>query len=80
MLDGKYITERFHPEFPELRILNYTEKAAFEGVWNRVTLNSRGLIYNADTHEVIWLARSRSSLTTGRPAHRISTLTLALIS
>jgi RNA ligase len=53
MLDGKYITERSHPEFPELRILNYTEKAAFEGVWNRVTLNSRGLIYNADTHKVI---------------------------
>lgn len=47
------ITERSHPEFPELRILNYTPKAAYEGKWNDVTLTSRGLIYNAKTNEVI---------------------------
>jgi hypothetical protein len=38
IMDG-YVSRRFHPEFPELAILNYTEKAAFEGKWNNVTLN-----------------------------------------
>jgi RNA ligase len=53
MLDGGYVSRRFHPEFPELAILNYTEKTAYEGKWNEVTLKSRGLIYNTDTFEVL---------------------------
>lgn len=53
MLTEGYVRERFHPDFPELSILNYTEKAAFERVWNVVTRNSRGLIWNTETHEVI---------------------------
>jgi RNA ligase len=36
-----------HPDNPELFILNYTEKAAYDGVWNNVTLNCRGLIVDA---------------------------------
>jgi RNA ligase len=47
------ITERKHPAYPELRILNYTPKAAYEGAWDDITLNSRGLIYNAMTNEVV---------------------------
>lgn len=36
-----------HPDSPELFILNYTEKAAYDSVWNNVTLNCRGLIVDA---------------------------------
>lgn len=53
MLEKGYVRERFHPEFPELSILNYTEKAAFEREWNVVTRSSRGLIWNTETHEVL---------------------------
>lgn len=38
---------RIHPENSELFILNYTEKAAYDRVWNNVTLNCRGLIVDA---------------------------------
>lgn len=53
MLEKKYVREQSHPLFPELRILNYTETATWENVWNEVTLQCRGLIYNADTFEVL---------------------------
>lgn len=36
-----------HPEDSELWIANYTQHAQFEGRWNNVTLNCRGLIFNA---------------------------------
>lgn len=52
LLDG-YIREQNHPDFPELRILNYTEKAQFERAWNATIKTCRGLIYNADTFEVL---------------------------
>lgn len=42
-----YVRVNEHPDDPELYILNYTEKAAYEGVWNNVTLNCRGLIVDA---------------------------------
>jgi RNA ligase len=42
-----YVRSNEHPDFYEMWILNYTEKAAFEGVWNNVTLNCRGLIVDA---------------------------------
>lgn len=41
-----------HPTEP-LKIINYTEKAAFDKVWNEVTLACRGLIFNSDTGEVV---------------------------
>lgn len=41
-----------HPTEP-LKILNYTEKAAFDGVWNDVTLACRGLIFNSETGELV---------------------------
>lgn len=53
MLDDGYVREQSHPDFPELRILNYSEKTQFERKWNDVTRITRGLIYNADTHEVL---------------------------
>src|SRR4051812_27421593 len=42
-----YVRVRQHPEDPELWIANYTEKAAYESHWDNVTLNCRGLIFNA---------------------------------
>ena len=50
VVDG-YVRRQEHPEYP-LAILNYTEKAAYEGVWDTVTLTCRGLIYNTDTLEI----------------------------
>jgi RNA ligase len=47
-----HIRRQVHPTEP-LAVLNYTEKAAYEGTWNPVTLACRGLIYNSDTMEVV---------------------------
>lgn len=38
-----FVRVNAHPE-ADLYILNYTEKAAYDGHWNNVTLNCRGLI------------------------------------
>lgn len=43
MKEKGYIREQTSP-FGDFFILNYTEKAQFERVWNEVTLNCRGLI------------------------------------
>jgi len=53
MRNEKLIRLQYHPEFPELTIVNYTEKAQYDGVWNKVTLQCRGLIYDAKTQEVL---------------------------
>lgn len=53
MMAGGYVKETAHPEFPELRILNYTAQAQYERVWNPVARQCRGLIYNADTGDVL---------------------------
>ena len=39
-----FVRSNEHPDDNEMWILNYTEKAAYEGHWNNVTLNTRGLI------------------------------------
>lgn len=52
-LSAGFVSERAHPLYPELRILNYTPKAQFENEWNDVTTASRGLIYDDDTHLVL---------------------------
>ena len=44
--------QAFHPSKP-YAILNYTEKAQYEGEWNDCTLVCRGLIFNHLTMEVI---------------------------
>lgn len=36
----------------KLILYNYSEKCTFEGFWNDITLNCRGVIYNAETKEV----------------------------
>lgn len=47
MKDEGYVRVNVHPDDPELFILNYTEKAAYESMWNDVTMNCRGLIVDA---------------------------------
>lgn len=48
-----YVKEQIDPQYPYLRILNYTQKAQFEQVWNDVTEKCRGLIYNAETGVIV---------------------------
>ena len=52
MLSDGYVREQVHPSEP-LRILNYSEKAAYEREWNPVTRTCRGLIYHTDTGEIV---------------------------
>lgn len=44
MISEGYVRKQTHPTLPYLFILNYTEKAQFERVWNDVTRQCRGLI------------------------------------
>ena len=53
MLQQKYIKEQSHPKFPHIVVCNYTDPCVWEGVWNKTTLQCRGLIYNTVTGEVL---------------------------
>ena len=53
MVKEGYIRRQVHPTLP-YQILNYAEKAQFEGAWNRETMMCRGLIA---THDGMVLAR-----------------------
>lgn len=53
MLQQKYIKEQSHPKFPHIVVCNYTDSCVWEGVWNKTTLQCRGLIYNTVTGEVL---------------------------
>lgn len=59
-IQAGYIRVRQHPLYPELSILNYSEKTQFEHHWNDATRICRGLIINTRTDEVI-----------ARPFHKI---------
>jgi RNA ligase len=48
-----YIRIQKHPRLKGYEIANYSEKAVYDKEWNDVTLQCRGLIYNALTGEVI---------------------------
>ena len=52
MLDQKYIRSQDHPVLP-YRILNYTEHAQFDRMWNEATRQCRGLIASGETGEVL---------------------------
>lgn len=51
MLAERYVKATPHPELP-LRILNYTQHAQYDGVWNDVTRACRGLIVDHDDRVV----------------------------
>jgi RNA ligase len=52
MLDQGYVRKQNHPTEP-LTIYNYTNKTQFDGLWNDVTEQTRGLIVNSHTGEVV---------------------------
>jgi RNA ligase len=52
MLDKGYVRKQNHPDAP-LSILNYTNKAQFDNEWNDVTEQTRGLIVDSITNEVV---------------------------
>jgi RNA ligase len=53
MIREGYIRERRSPD-GDLTLLNYTEKAQFDRVWNAATMNSRGLIFKTVfPHEIV---------------------------
>ena len=54
---AKHVAERTvniqpHPRAP-LRIANYTQRCQFSGAWDEVTMQCRGLIFHAETLEVV---------------------------
>lgn len=53
MLDQGYVSFQTHPEFTELRIFCYTNKAVTEQMWNDVTMKCRGLIVDWHTKEIL---------------------------
>lgn len=55
MIDEGYIRRRSHPTLP-LFILNYSEKAMYDKVWNQATITCRGLI--VDDNNGVIIARS----------------------
>lgn len=52
MVELGYVREQVHPSEP-LCILNYTDKATYEKMWNEVTLACRGLIYNMVDEDIV---------------------------
>jgi RNA ligase len=48
-IDDGLVTERAHPDDPELFIYNYTPKVQFDRLWDDVTLRCRGLILRRGT-------------------------------
>lgn len=51
-LDG-YLRVQYHPTIPELSIWNYTNKAAYDDLWDDVTIMCRGLVINTETLEIV---------------------------
>jgi RNA ligase len=52
MLDKGYVRKQNHPD-ADLTILNYTNKTQFDGMWNDITEQTRGLVVNSVTNEVV---------------------------
>lgn len=51
-LNERYVNRAYHDEFP-LCQLTYGQKTVFDQKWDDVTTRCRGVIYNAETREVI---------------------------
>lgn len=52
-IEKKLISEQVHPEDPDVRIFNYTKQCQFDGLWDDVTKQCRGLIMNVRTGRII---------------------------
>lgn len=51
-IDNGYVRRQFHQNEP-LAVLNYSELAQFERLWDEITLACRGLIYNTKTLQIV---------------------------
>lgn len=52
-IDEKLVTENTHPVNPSLKIYNYTHVCQFDKIWDDVTLNCRGLIYDTNNNKIV---------------------------
>jgi RNA ligase len=52
MIDQGYVRSQFSPD-GSLQIFNYTDKAMYDSAWNDVTKQTRGLIIDTTTKEVV---------------------------
>lgn len=52
-IEKELVTERVHPEDENVRIFNYTQTCQFEGIWDDVTRQCRGLIMDVSTGRVL---------------------------
>ncbi|MBF4578926.1 RNA ligase [Frigoribacterium sp. VKM Ac-2530] len=48
-----YINRRLHPEFPELALIGYSDRAQYDNHWTPTVRAARGIIYRTDTLEVL---------------------------
>ena len=48
-----YINRRHHPEFPELALIGYSDRAQYDNHWTPTVRAARGIIYRTDTLEVL---------------------------
>lgn len=47
------ISERVHPDYSDIHIYNYTQKAQFDRIWDEYTINCRGLIVNTKNKKIL---------------------------
>lgn len=52
-IKDRIISEQSHPDAPWLRIYNYTNKATYDGIWDDVTMNCRGLVVDIEKECVV---------------------------
>lgn len=52
-IKNRNVSRQFHPVYKSLAILNYTQRATFERVWDSVTTHTRGLCYDVDSGELV---------------------------
>jgi len=48
-----YINRRYHPEFPKLALIGYSDRAQYDNHWTPTVRAARGIIYRTDTLEVL---------------------------
>lgn len=49
----KLINEQVHPNFPHIKLYNYTPECQFSKQWDEITMMCRGLILNTQTNEIV---------------------------
>lgn len=47
------VSEQAHPEFPNVRVLNYSKEAQWSKAWDDITTQCRGLVLDVDTGAVL---------------------------